>query len=68
MICDFHTSRLQVASSPIACLSSTLKGTVRYYAPEVHDEDDTKRPDLPTREIDVWAFGMVTYVSADPHL
>ena len=61
MICDFGLTRAITSSKSFMSSSSGIKGTTRYLAYELLASPD----DYPvhTTASDVWAFGMVVYVS-----
>ena len=63
LICDFGCARMIVASRTMAGVTSTVKGTHSFWAPELLDLD---RPGKHSKETDVWAFGMTTYVRRRP--
>ena len=60
MICDFGCSRMEVASLTMAQVTTSDKGTNLFWAPELIDINNRKKH---SKETDVWAFGMTTYVS-----
>jgi serine/threonine protein kinase len=63
MLSDFGVSRIVVEGVTITETTS-LKGSLRYMAPELLEESPTNsKQQLHTKESDVWAFGMVVYVS-----
>ena len=69
MLSDFGVSRLLVNSKTVIGTTS-LKGVMRWMAPELIEPDeedemeDRTRHACHTKATDVWAFGMVIYVSA----
>ena len=64
MLSDFGVSRLLVNSMTVAGTSS-LKGVMRWMAPELilPNEEIQMKHACHTKATDVWAFGMVVYVS-----
>lgn len=63
LLSDFGVSRIIVESVTITGTAS-LKGNLRYMAPELLKEPPMNpNHKLHTKESDVWAFGMVLYVS-----
>ena len=64
MIADFGVSRLLVESMTLAGTNS-LKGSIRWMAVELVDSQDSASAahQFHTKASDVWAFGMVLYVS-----
>ena len=62
LLSDFGISRLQYDGKTITG-TKTFRLTVRWIAPELIDEsNDSTSHQMHTKETDVWAFGMVTYV------
>ena len=61
MICDFGLARAITSSKSFMTNSSGNKGTVRYLAYELVALPDEYS--IHTTASDVWAFGMVVYVS-----
>ena len=65
ILCDFGVSRVLVENGTLAG-TSTLKGCYRWMAIELISSAEAEQGDgnrQPyTKESDVWAFGMVTYV------
>lgn len=59
MICDFGSSRMIAPSRTLANITSTPKGTLQFWAPELVSSDEVARHSKAT---DVWAFGMVVFV------
>ena len=65
MLSDFGVSRLIVESVTVAGTTS-LKGNTRWMAVELIDtRDPLQNHQFHTKETDVWAFGMVVYVSSN---
>lgn len=60
MICDFGSARMVSPSCTLANLSSTVKGTTQFWAPELIETDHERH----SKETDVWAFGMAVYVGS----
>lgn len=59
MICDFGTARMLSPSCTLANVTSTVKGTAQFHAPELLNyEVDASH----SKETDIWAFGMTVYV------
>ena len=69
VLSDFRESRLLVDSKTVIG-TTALKGVMRWMAPELIEPDeedemeDRTRHACHTKATDVWAFGMVIYVSA----
>ena len=63
MLSDFGVSRLLVNSMTVAG-TSTLRGVMRWMAPElvIPDDEVLMKHSCHTKATDVWAFGMVVYV------
>ena len=64
-ITDFGISRIVVNSVTIAS-STAVKGSARWMAPELlrfGSGDSASEHQAHTKATDVWAFGMVVYVS-----
>lgn len=65
ILCDFGVSRILVENGTLAG-TSTLKGCYRWMAIELINSAEAEQGDgnrqLYTKESDVWAFGMITYV------
>ena len=59
LICDFGSARFYYNSLSIANVSSAVRGTLAYWAPEL--VSITART-TNTKATDVWAFGMTVYV------
>ncbi|OCB88110.1 kinase-like protein [Sanghuangporus baumii] len=57
LLCDFGLSRMITASRTYAKMTSTIKGTDRYMAPEFFDPPYTKH----SEKTDIWAFGMTVF-------
>ncbi|KAL5493022.1 hypothetical protein ACEPAI_4470 [Sanghuangporus weigelae] len=57
LLCDFGFSRMITASRTYAKISTTIKGTDRYMAPEFFNIPDSKH----SKKTDVWAFGMTVF-------
>lgn len=51
------------ASFSLANLSSTIKGTAQFWAPELLVETKTQH----SKETDIWAFGITGYVRVMSH-
>ena len=61
LVCDLGCARMVAASLSLAKISSHMKGTFRFLAPElVISEERVKQ----TEATDIWAFGMTLYVSS----
>lgn len=58
MICDFGSARMLAPSCSLANLSSNMKGTTRFWAPQPNGAVAARH----SRATDVWAFGMTIYV------
>lgn len=67
LIMDFGVSRIMAASMSGMCKTSARsnKGTVRWTAIELfaYSEEPATESSIATEKSDVWAFGMVVYVS-----
>jgi serine/threonine protein kinase len=65
MISDFGISRILINSITVAG-TSNLKGNTRWLSVELIDprmRPDSSSHQFHTKQTDVWAFGMVVYVS-----
>lgn len=60
LLCDFGCSRIAYGNRSLANATTTTKGTICFWAPELLNFD---RPVRQSKETDVWAFGMSIYVS-----
>ena len=58
LICDFGCSRMLVAIRTVAAITETVKWNPSFWAPEFLDDKPTK----PSKEADLWAFGVTVYV------
>ncbi|KZV81568.1 kinase-like protein, partial [Exidia glandulosa HHB12029] len=56
-LCDFGFAKVLAEVSSSLTSQSTLKGTLRWMAPELIDEEDARH----TVWSDIWAFGCVLY-------
>jgi serine/threonine protein kinase len=66
LLCDFGSSRTLLASRSLAQMSSGLKGTINYLAPELIDESNPHAQY--SKQTDVWAFSMTVYVRVYGHI
>jgi serine/threonine protein kinase len=60
MICDFGSARMYTPTHSLAKITSTVKGTTSYLAPELIDDIN---PSKHSKNSDVWALGMTIFVS-----
>ncbi|KAL5513805.1 hypothetical protein ACEPAH_4206 [Sanghuangporus vaninii] len=57
LLCDFGCSRMITATRTYAKISTTVKGTERYMAPEFFNSSHSKH----SKKTDIWAFGMTVF-------
>ena len=64
LLCDFASSRMIIASKVVISPVSGAAGSCEYTAPELLAIDENFENTSPSlsKEADVWAFGMTTFV------
>lgn len=63
LVCDFTCSRTILASQTISSPGPSTAGACEYLAPELLSFDAATPYKTNSMEADVWAFGMILYVS-----
>lgn len=62
LLSDFGIASLLTSSTFSMSVNGGMKGTARWMAAELLNQAGT----VPSKETDVWSFGMTVYVSASP--